>query len=174
MGYAVSWLAVRGKPAHQVLDELRLRGTGEYDKSPYSPHLWGTELPVGWYLIYANRCEFLDQAPIERLSTGAEVVTCLVEEHVMVSEAAGWKDGQRRWFAAHDADVAIEHITAEGDLPPVFTSIRDRLAAEQAQEDEEVDYYFDIPVELALAVTSFRYGAGIPGSDDKPFERLQP
>jgi hypothetical protein len=49
MGFSVSWLAVRGKPSTAVLSELGLRGTGEYEEVPDSPHFWGANLPDGWY-----------------------------------------------------------------------------------------------------------------------------
>ena len=68
---------------------------------------------------------------LQRLSAGCEVVTGDVEEHVMVSIAIGWKDGQRVWSVTHDAQRDIEHLQTEGELPAAFTSIRDRLRFEQ-------------------------------------------
>jgi hypothetical protein len=175
MGYSVSWLAVRGKPSIVVLSELGLRGTGEYDEVPDSPDLWGANLPDGWYLVFANRCDYVERLPLDRLSAAAQAVTCSVEEHVMVSWASGWSDGRRVWSVTHDSEKGIEHIEAEGDLPPVFTSLWDQLAAQQAGaggEEGDVDYLFDVPVELAKAVTGFRHDEGIPDSDDAPFEKL--
>src|SRR5437870_3552125 len=97
MGFSASWLAIRGKPSTTVLDELGLRGTGEYDRSAYPPDPWGANLPGGWYLVFGNRCDFVDALPLEQLSGGAEMITCAVEEHVMVSWAAGWNDGEIVW-----------------------------------------------------------------------------
>jgi hypothetical protein len=175
MGYSVSWLAVRGKPSIVVLSELGLQGTGEYDEVPDSPDIWGANLPDGWYLVFANRCDYVDRLPLDRLSAAAQVVTCSVEEHVMVSWASGWSDGQKVWSVTHDSEQGIDHIEADGDFPPVFASLRDRLAAEQAGaggEESDVDHLFDVPVELAKAVTGFRHDEELADSDDAPFEKL--
>src|SRR5438876_9355455 len=117
MGFAVSWLAVRGKPPTAILTELGLCGTGVYDEVPDSPHIWGADLPGGWYLVFANRCDFVDDLPLDRLSAAAEVVTCSVEEHVMVSCASGWSNGKELWSVAHDSELGIEQVEVEGDLP---------------------------------------------------------
>jgi hypothetical protein len=177
MGYSISWLAVRGKPSNIVLTELGLRGTGEYDEVPDSPDLWGADLPDGWYLVFANRCDYVDKLPLDRLSAAAQVVTCFVEEHVMVSGASGWSDGKELWSVTHDSEQGIEHVEAEGDLPPMFTSIRDQLTAVQADaggEESDVDYLFDVPIEVAKALTGFCHNEDIAGADDAPFEKLQP
>ena len=95
---------------------------------------------------------------VQRLSAGCEVITADVEEHVMVSVATGWKDGQRVWSVTHDAQREMEHLQAEGELPAVFTSIRDRLRAEQQEAGgrrADVDHLFDVPVELAQTLTGY-------------------
>src|SRR5436309_2155175 len=40
---------------------------------------------------------------MRRLSRGCEAIACFVEEHVMVSRAAGWKDGEQVWCVSHFA-----------------------------------------------------------------------
>jgi hypothetical protein len=173
MGFSASWLAVRGKPSTAVLSELGLRGTGEYDDVPDSPHLWGTSLPAGWYLVFANRSDYREDFPLDRLSSSAELVACFVEEHVMVCAASGWRDGKEVWSIYHESDQSLEHLETKGDLPPVFTSIRDRLAAQQAEEggdEADVDYFFDVGVEVAETLTGFRHDEYVP---DLKFERLQ-
>jgi hypothetical protein len=39
---------------------------------------------------------------LQKLSAGCEIVTGDVEEHVMVSVATGWMDGQKLWSVVHD------------------------------------------------------------------------
>jgi hypothetical protein len=168
-------MAVRGKPAASVLNELGLRGTGEYDEVPDSPHTWGADLPEGWYLVFANRCDTVEKWPLARLSAGAELATCSVEEHVMVSEACGWSDGTKIWSVTHNSEEGIEHIHADGDLPPAFWSIHDQLDAQQAEaggEESDVDYLFDVPIGLAKAVTGFRHDEGMAKGDPVRFEKL--
>src|ERR1051325_12098610 len=95
MGYSLSWLAVRGKSSDAVRDALGFRPTGEREEFPESD-LAAAEIPNGWYLIVSNRSERVaaDDALQRLTAPGAEAVTCFVEEHVMFSQAAGWKDGR--------------------------------------------------------------------------------
>jgi hypothetical protein len=159
MGFSIAWVAVRGRFHSAVLAELGLRGTGQYEEFPESP-LACACLPTGWFLVFDNRCELPDPLPLARLSAGAEVVTCFVEEHVMVSAAGGWRGGRQVWSIRHEAEKSISHLAAAGELPPVFASIRDEQLKKQASAGGEragVDYVFDVPVEVAKALTGFRH-----------------
>lgn len=166
MGFNASWLAVRGKPTESVLDLMSLKRTGEFEEVPESP-VTGIALPTGWYLIFANDFAFIDRALLSRLSEGAEVVTCAVEEHVMVSSASGLKDGAEIWSILHDSREGMRHLKFSGELPDQFDSIRSRLFAEQSAtggDDSDVDYVFDVPVEVASALTGFRHDQWIDGA----------
>lgn len=90
----------------------------------------------------------------------------------MYSRASGWKDGRRVWSITHDLQRGNGHLEAEGDVPPVFAPVRDRLIAEQLSRDH-ADYIFDVPVEVAKALTGFRHDRDIPGAADEPYERLE-
>jgi hypothetical protein len=176
MGYSQSWLAVKGKPPTAVLETLGLRGTGTREENAESP-IVGAELPSGWYLVVTGRSghRLMRDQTLQRLSAGCEVVTGDVEEHVMVSVATGWRDGQRVWTVTHDAQRDMEHLQTEGDLPAAFASIRDRLRSEQQKaggRKADVDYIFDVPVELAQTLTGYRHDADIPGAGTDPFEVL--
>lgn len=171
MGFSISWLAIRGRTPVEVRDELAIRSTGEYDAFPDS-FLCGADLSFGWYLLFGNRCDFADSQPLEKLSRSGEVVTCHVEEHVMVSGASGWMDGKMIWSITHDSNTGIEHLDAQGELPYSFESIRDQLLAEQLANND-ADYLFDIPVEVAKTLTGFRHDEDFPNGPDEPFERLE-
>ena len=176
MGYSQSWSAVKGKPPAAVLETLGLRGTGTREEIAESP-IVGTELPSGWYLVVASRSghRLMSDQNVQRLSAGCDVVTGDVEEHVMVSVATSWKDGRRVWTVTHDAQRDMEHLQAEGELPATFVSIRDRLRSEQQAaggRKADVDYIFDVPVELAQTLTGYRHNADIPGAGAEPFEIL--
>jgi hypothetical protein len=172
MGYAVTWIAVRGKEPAQIQREYGLEPTGEFEEIPESP-IVGANLPGGWYLVFRNDWWVPGDAFLRRLSTGAELVDCSVEEHTMCSSAVGWKDGRQIWEAWHDAQQGSAHLEYTGDLPPSFAAIRDRLIARQT-EMNDADYIFDIPVELAKDLTGFRHDEDIPGASAEPFELLRP
>jgi hypothetical protein len=176
MGYSQSWLAVRGKTPAAVLEALGLRGTGTREEIAESP-IVGAELPTGWYLIVTDRSghRLTRDAVLQRLSAECEVVAGDVEEHVMVSVAVGWKGGERAWSVVHDAQRDIEHLEAEGELPSIFAAIHHELRSKQQAaggRDADVDHLFDAPVELARALTGYRYDADIAAMGDRPFEVL--
>ena len=87
----------------------------------------------------------------------------------MYSRAAGWNDGSKVWEIEHDSDLGIGHLETSGDLPPSFPSIRDHLRSQQEEhggDAADTDYIFDIPVEVAAALTGYRYDADAWGRND--------
>jgi hypothetical protein len=174
MGFSIAWVAVRGRFHSAVLAELGLRATGHYEEFPESP-LACASLPTGWFLVFDNKFVLPDPLPLARLSAGAEVVTCFVEEHVMVSAATGWRNGRQMWSVEHDSVEGVSHLVATGELPPAFVSIRDEQMGKQASDGGEqsgVDYVFDVPIEVAKALTGFRHDT-YPGDVDTDAAELE-
>jgi hypothetical protein len=192
MGYSLSWLAIKGKTPQSVLDELGFRTTGERQEIPEAP-LSAAMMPNGWYLIVSDHAEHVaPDAVLENLTADCEALACFVEEHVMFSSAAGWKDGRKCWSVNHDAQRGIEHLEIEGDLPAAFASIRERLFFKQKEEnirkagirrpliarkvvavgEMECDYIFGIPVELAREITGYQHDREFPGLTVEPFKVL--
>src|SRR5262245_58862117 len=183
MGYSLSWIAVKGRRPNSVREELSFRTTGKREEIPES-EVSAVEMPGGWYLIVSNHTEQVaSDAAMQRLSSsGCELVTCFVEEHVMFSSATGWRDGRKSWSIIHDSQRGIEHLETMGELPASYSSIRERLFAEQKEENirkagmrrplffrkvvsiEEMgcDYIFNIPVEVAHELTGYRHDRDIP------------
>jgi hypothetical protein len=75
------------------------------------------------------------------------------------------------WSITHDLQRGIGHLEAEGALPDAFGPIRDRLSAKQVGQGD-ADYIFDVPVEVANALTGFRYNEIILGAPGEPYEEL--
>ena len=161
MGFALSWLAVKGKPVADILRELRLRPTGTQGLEGEEPFA-SAQSDAGWFLIVMNGAEhhFLASDVIGPLSAGCEVMTCTVEEHVMFSESAGWKDGRQLWRVRHEGENGPVGLEEEGTLPPEYASIRDRLTRQQVSEGgatADVDYLFEIPVVLVQAFVGYKH-----------------
>jgi hypothetical protein len=133
MGWSLSWVAVNGVTPQAVQSALALRGTGSREEFPESD-ITGTMLPGGWYLVVSQRdgLRLTEDSALKRLSCLGEVVMCWVEEHVMCSFAACWRDGQRIWSVNHDSGRGIENFVVEGQHPDSFTQIHDKLFAKQA------------------------------------------
>src|SRR6185295_4504688 len=103
MGYALSWLAVRGKHPEQVLAGLDATPTGRHVGFA-ERRLGARQLPSGWYAVYANESEhaWVQEDWLATLSAGAEVLACQVEEHAMFSSVELWRAGERQWRVVHD------------------------------------------------------------------------
>jgi hypothetical protein len=175
MSYSLSWLAVKGKLPQAVRDELCLCTTGKREEIPESD-LSAAELQNDWYLIVSNYSEqVVPDNILQRLSCGCEVVTCFVEEHVMLSSSSDWKDGHRCWSVIHNAQKRRDHLETQGQLPIAFSSILKQLQSKQKDADmngKRVDFIFDIPVELAYTLAGYRHDRDVPGLSDKLFEVL--
>jgi hypothetical protein len=176
MAFSLSWVGVKGKTAETVRNELGLHAMGGREELPDSD-ITGVSMPGGWYLIVANRFghKLLHERNLKTVSASAELVTCEVEEHVMVSIATGWKNGQRIWSVGHDAQKEQEHLVDWGELPAIYADIKNQLEADQQAaggEKADVDYIFDIPVELAEKLTGFRHDKQMPELGEYPFEVL--
>ena len=118
-----------------------------------------------WYLLVSNhdRWDLLDDTRLARLARGCEIVTCLVEEHVMVSAASSWRDGARVWRVSHDAQdpLGLEHLEVEGRAPPELAAIRAQGFEELRADHDPCDYVFDVPLNLAAKlVDGFRHDEG--------------
>ena len=121
----------------------------------------------------ANDCNYADRAPLKRLSRSGDVVACAIEEHVMASGASGYSGGKEMWCIVHDAERGLSHLEVTGEPPPQLAAIHERLAAELAEaggDESEVDYVFDVPVELAAELTGFRHDRSV---GDTRFEVLK-
>ena len=174
MGYSMSWLAAHG-PAEAIRETLGLRVTGEQLEMPEAP-IVGAALGTGWYLVVATSADhaLVDDSSLERLSANTDVIACSIEEHVMCSSAALWSGGSRIWSVMHDAQRAIDHLDAAGQLPPFFPEVRDQGLAQQAAEGgagADVDLVFDVPLETARRITGFRHDAG---GEPARFDVLEP
>jgi hypothetical protein len=171
MGYSISWIAIRGKDRDVVCSEFHVEPTGEFEDVPESPVV-GARLPTGWYLLFINDRSLPGSGVLGKLSTRAELVCCFVEEHVMCSSASGWQNGKEQWSVTRDAQQGLTHLESTGDLPWAYAAIHDDLSRKQVGKTN-VDYLFDIPVELAKSLTGFRHDEDFFDAPSKPYERLQ-
>lgn len=139
----------------------------------------GVNLPNGWYVVVANNfSRFGRKEPEHHWSEDCDVVICDVEERVGCSSAEAWRNGKHVWSIVHDASGGtVSNLTTTGELPPAFAAIRDQRQAEQEAAGgakAKVDYFFDIPLEVARSLTGFAHDQDPPGGGDEPYEVLEP
>lgn len=166
-----TWLAVKGKAADTVCDDLGLRA-GMAVTRPRRFALEGAASDAGWYLIVADgRDHRLIQAPVlTRLSAGCEVLTCTVEERNLSSAAAGWRDGRRLWSVTYEGEDSPGEVVAEGELPVTFAIIRQELTAKSQAEDAGdllLDPLFEIPIEAVRNAVGYRPDEPSPAFDGR-------
>src|SRR3954467_736534 len=168
MGFSLGWLATRNIDPQILYEALQLRPTTMRKPALSSAAMAGA-LPSGWHLLLMNRTErLMTDAFLADVSKGGEAVGCFVEEHVMYSAAVGWRAGAKVWSVGHDSEKGTMHLDVAGDVPDAFSAVRMRCETAQRLEDAgepEVDHFFDIPVDLAEAVTGFRHDAAHVGLD---------
>jgi hypothetical protein len=169
VGFALSWIAVKDKPAARVLGELGLRDTHERE-----PLLWrgsrevpyyGAQLEQGWYVVVANGEDYFSNAAVLKvLSASCSSVSCFLEEHVMVSKASGWRGGKQLWSVLHDAlNKGSQHLSTTGTPPAELLSIAKAQRALPAEAGPpwppgtRVDQLFEVPIQLGERLTGFRH-----------------
>ncbi|HAH08763.1 MAG TPA: hypothetical protein DCL54_04700 [Alphaproteobacteria bacterium] len=158
MGFALSWIAVKGVPKEQVLAWMSLSDTGITDDAMEAP-LTGAQIP-GWYVVVAkNQLDFAREEHLFNLSRGCEVIGCVVEEHEMRCEVVCYIDANFAWRADYFGENGPDEtaLDSDGALPPEWAAIRDTQAGLQSSGDGSIDYLFDAPLELAKAVCGFRH-----------------
>src|SRR5579871_5246019 len=140
MGFSIAWVAVAGKPAELVHQELGLKPTGMFEDAPESDVI-GLALPHGWYLVFVNRAgrELFTEKNLRRLSATANLVTCDVEEHVMFCKSFAMINGKIIWEVSHDAEKGLLHLESVGELPEIYHRIKSEQEAKQRDADAKGD-----------------------------------
>jgi hypothetical protein len=174
MGFSVAWLAVPKAAKAETLKVIGLRETDMQEEMPESP-LLGSDLATGWYLLWFDEVSPAALKPefLRKISAGTELIACQVEEHVMSSTAAHWVDGTERWFVAHDSQDGLTNLEVIGTPPAILEPIRaKRMALQEGVTD--VDYVFNVPVELAETFVGFRHDRVGDNADVMMFTVLVP
>jgi hypothetical protein len=174
VGLSISWIAFGGKSKDAALALLELTDSGEIVVA-YEAAVSGATLPNGWYVAFFADYDFVSPARLAKFSVGCELVACQIEEHVMASTAYVFNDGRELFFVHHQGDEEeVRDLTTRGDPPPIYSSIRERLFADQDTEGDTagVDYVFDIPVDLAKAICGYRHDEGVFDGGGPQFTRL--
>src|SRR5262245_42205659 len=169
MGYSIAWVAFKNVTPEVGLARLGLYSTGRL--APYAEsEFTGHALRDGWFLVVARGGDhpLVSAGSLAVLSEGAEAVACSVEEHVMCSSAERWVRGQNVWRIAHDAQQSIRHLKTTGALPSTYPQALREAAVRQDAEDAgpgAVDFFFEVPLQVAKVMTGFKHDEAIAGLD---------
>jgi hypothetical protein len=159
VGFKISWLAFDAIEKAAMLDALGFRDTGEADEANESPFS-AVQLRNGWSIIWSNDFEWAATQPVKSSFPTKRAISCQLHEGLMYSATHGADDGIELWSVVHDAQQSLHDLSISGNPPPELLPIKDKLFLDQKSEDAgsaEVDFIFDIPIELAASITGFRH-----------------
>jgi hypothetical protein len=154
VGFKISWLAAQGLSKGELLAHFGLHDTQIYDEVNEEPFS-SAEIPTGWAILFSNDCAWATGSRAIALSKKVRVLTCALHEGVMVSESAFFENGQLLWQVMHDGQLDAVNLETHGALPANYNVIKD--AAFPLEMDDEVDYAFDVPIDLALTICGWRH-----------------
>ena len=166
MGFSISWLAVKTDDLDRLFEMAEVSPTTESDEWLESD-ISGSGLKDGWYFLQAQGCDhpIISGDFLSQISTLGQTIACSVEEHVMVSITEGWNDGARSWKIAHNAQEGMFDLSADGEPPAHFETIKDDFVSRQKAEggeDADVDFIFDIPLQVAKKICGYKHDEGSP------------
>jgi len=161
MSYSISWLACRSETAADVRRAIGCEATGELGSYPAHP-LVGRTLPGGWHVLIANRCDhkLTSHQVLGLTSKISDVTSCNIEEHVMYSASSYWTGGEEVWAVKHQGDDGVSDLRVTGTPPDELQRLRQIATEKQAAEADgrySVDWFFEVPCELAKQVSGFRH-----------------
>lgn len=160
MGYSISWLATRNLSPEELqahfgssfltVAEEPIEGAGNV----------ATQLPSGFTLLFCHDDSELCEDLAKQLSTEeGEVYSASVEEHVMVSILTLWRGEERVWSVMHDGSDGGDDLEVAGEPPPELAELIARCEAQRTAADayDDVDYVFDVPIDLGKVLVGFRH-----------------
>ncbi|MCR5878304.1 hypothetical protein [Phenylobacterium sp. J367] len=151
MGLSHVWVAVQGVGREAALEALGAEPVGPLEPDEL-PALGLGELPGGWLLVLSDDLWALERGPLQALTRMGPAVSCLEEEHVMASEARGYRDGEEIWRVIHNPEDQVEE--ASGELPAAYTTLR--------EEAERLDALYDVGPQLAQSICGFKLDQDFP------------
>jgi len=94
----------------------------------------------------------------------------------MFVRASAWSNGREVWSMQHDGnDAAVMDLAVQGSPPESFNALRERCVAQQAADGgkDNVDYVFEIPLELAKSIVGFKHDEITSEIDSESFWALR-
>lgn len=157
------WIATRKIESQKVYGALSLSETLERDDAMTAPYC-AVELPSGVFVVQTSQEDenFMDTETVEALSEDGEAFLCMVSEESMMTILMYCRDGEAQWLISHDGEQGPDHLDVEGELPEIFSELRQDLQ-ERASKDEEPVEFFTLPVDLGLALTGYQGYGDVPG-----------
>lgn len=171
MGFRICYLATNASP--EELSEALNLVIG--DPAPEMPdgEWWIAKLKrSGWTILWSEDKGFGESTveKIAELSRKYATYICEVNETVMWSSAAFWKDGQQIWKVTHAGDGEdIFDLSETGALPDGYLNLKQTHTLAQQNDGDDVDHIFEVPLDLAALDFGFRHESYLKQKDVESF-----
>jgi hypothetical protein len=156
MSTSISWVAIEGKSAGEVLKTFALAETGR-QVLPGHCEISGGRLPNGWFVVIFN--EFWHRKIhadwMSGISEDCVVVGCSESGNVNASMAFLYSAGRQVWRVSHVLDEGDEHFEAEGKPPRSANALLKE--ARTAARERHYDAVFSVPALLAQEACGFNH-----------------
>lgn len=154
MGLSMSWMAVQAEDEAAALRNLGFRPIGEVS-DPLRELEVMARSPGGWIVIVSTGRSRAYEGMAQAASANYVTLAGQLDEVVMVSSLRAYREGELEWSVVHDLERTAESLSVKGSPPSELAGIRRQAEAEAAAGDKDVDYVFDVPLQLSTAITGF-------------------
>lgn len=133
------------------LEAMPDTGPGQWEGAEYSVRTFSN----GWVVVVSwDSLDLETDLPLVAEATSGLVVGCHGTTVVMYSEVRAYQDGKPLWAAVHDPEEDANDLAVTGE-PPARLGELLATAQDQQNEDDEVDFVYDVPIDLAAHLTGF-------------------
>lgn len=176
MGFRICYLASESPP-EELIEKLGLNQGDQVDEMP-DGDWWAAKLKSsGWTILWSEDEGFGQSAKeqVVELSQKHRTYICEVNETCMWSSSELWQDGRQLWKVTHAGDGEDRFdLTEVGELPEAFAELKQSHFQTQKNTDENVDYIFEIPLDLPALEIGFRHEDHLEAEDVEVFNIIFP
>ncbi len=171
MGFRICYLASEALP-DELIDKLGLTKGEPVEEMP-DGNWWTARLnSTGWTILWSEDEGFgrsvRDQ--VAELSQKHRTYICEVNETVMWSSSELWQNGRQIWKVTHAGDGEDRFDLSEiGELPATYNELKQRHVLAQVNKEENIDYAFEIPLDLPALEIGFRHENYLEAEDVEVF-----
>ncbi len=173
MGFRVSIYAIFDRDPDLVRRDLNLKPNGDTEEFPESA-VAGVLTNTGTYVLYFNDSQMFGDDVIRPLIANSRFLSCNVNETCMYSAVTAFDGGGELWRVIHDSSKGILHLETHGDIPTLYSAIREQKLSRQQHDGEGVDHMFGVPIDLFVQLGGVRYDEDIDSDNPKPWHTLVP
>ena len=161
MGFRICYIAAQ-MSLDDVVEGLSFELGEKTDEQPFDDDWIAHQQETGFTILWSGDegYAFRQSKRLAELSNRACVYSAQISETVMCSDAVCYENGKEHWRIMHQGfDGQLEKNTSilGAALPEFEQEMERQRAAAAAETSDDVDYFFDVPVNVLQKKIGFRY-----------------